>query len=235
MKKLTNDEFIIRLSKLYGTRYDLSKVNYTGVDGKVTLVCDVHGPWQRMAQKELLGCGCPRCNMSNIGKNREYNRLKTTTEFIAESKTVHGDVYDYSLVEYKNSDTKVKIICPAHGVFEQLPWGHLKYGCRQCGVHKSKIEKEWLASFNIPSMIPQYKLPVLHFTVDGFDPATNTVYEFYGDYWHGNPKKFASHKINKQTPKQKSFGQLYKETLLRESNIKAAGYNFVSIWESDYR
>lgn len=27
------------------------------------------------------------------------------------------------------------------------------------------------------------------FKVDGFDPIINTIYEFYGDFWHGNPKK----------------------------------------------
>jgi hypothetical protein len=27
----------------------------------------------------------------------------------------------------------------------------------------------------------------LSLSLDGFDPRTNTIYEFYGDYWHGNP------------------------------------------------
>jgi hypothetical protein len=36
-------------------------------------------------------------------------------------------------VDYKNSDTKVKIICPIHGVFEQAPSIHLKNGgCPFC-------------------------------------------------------------------------------------------------------
>ena len=41
------------------------------------------------------------------------NRM-TIEEFIKKAKAVHGDKYDYSLVEYKNSITKVKIICPIH-------------------------------------------------------------------------------------------------------------------------
>lgn len=50
----------------------------------------------------------------------------TTEEFIKRAKEVHGDKYDYSFVEYVNSSTKVKIICPKHGIFEQTPNKHLK-------------------------------------------------------------------------------------------------------------
>ena len=43
----------------------------------------------------------------------------TTKEFIKKVKVVHGDKYDYSLADYKNTYTKIKIICPVHGIFEQ--------------------------------------------------------------------------------------------------------------------
>ena len=41
----------------------------------------------------------------------------TTQEFIEKAKLVHGDKYDYSKVDYVNSQTKVCIICPIHGEF----------------------------------------------------------------------------------------------------------------------
>lgn len=235
MKIITTEIIKSRLSTLYNTTYDLSLVNYTGMNNKITLVCVKHGPWSRMAQKELIGKGCPKCNIENIGKNRLYNKLKTTEEFLIEAVCVHGDIYNYSLVDYKNSNTKIQIICPSHGIFRQLPWGHLKYGCRSCGVHKSKVEKRWISSLNNSRIIQQFKIAELGFTVDGYDPLTKTVYEFYGDYWHGNPKKFDPNKINTRTPKQKTFGLLYQDTLIREEQIKNAGYNLVSIWESDFR
>lgn len=57
----------------------------------------------------------------------------TIEDFIQKAKEVHGDKYDYSLVEYKNSSTKIKIICPKHGVFEQTPNNHLSgCGCLSC-------------------------------------------------------------------------------------------------------
>lgn len=240
MKKLTNDDIIARLNKLYNYKYDLSKVDYTGQNGKLTLICPLHGEWSKMAQKIFAYgnskvSGCPHCNYKNAVKNRSYNKLKTTEQFVEQAKRVHGNIYDYSLINYINTDTKVRIICPSHGPFDQLPWGHLKYGCRQCNIHKSKVEKRWLTSLNNKNIVHQYKIPGTNYVVDGFDPITNTIYEFYGDYWHGNPKKFPPLKINTKTPKNKTFGELYQDTLVREQNLRNMGYTVISMWESDFR
>ena len=42
-------------------------------------------------------------------------------QFISKSNIIHNGKYDYSLVEYINTNTKVSIICPNHGVFNQTP------------------------------------------------------------------------------------------------------------------
>lgn len=62
------------------------------------------------------------------------SKRKTKEEFIADAKRVHGDKYDYSLVEYVNNHTKVKVICPKHGVFQVRPGDHLLLasGCWKC-------------------------------------------------------------------------------------------------------
>ena len=65
-------------------------------------------------------------------------------QFVKKSRLVHGDKFNYDLVEYKNVRTFVKIICPNCGVFEQLPWTHMKgVGCLKCNLQtKDKfIEK----------------------------------------------------------------------------------------------
>jgi very-short-patch-repair endonuclease len=61
-------------------------------------------------------------------------RKSTTPEFIEKAKSVHGDKYDYSQVNYKNSSTPIKIICPIHGEFTQTPDRHVnqKSGCNKC-------------------------------------------------------------------------------------------------------
>lgn len=62
----------------------------------------------------------------------------TNDDFIIRAKGVHGDKYDYSMVDYKGYHVKVAIICPVHGVFWQLPGSHLKgCGCPICA--KSKL------------------------------------------------------------------------------------------------
>ena len=58
-------------------------------------------------------------------------------EFIEKAITVHGEEYDYSKVEYKNTKTKVCIICPEHGEFYQNPSKHLLgQGCPKCRYKK---------------------------------------------------------------------------------------------------
>lgn len=50
--------------------------------------------------------------------------------FIRKSKIIHKNFYDYSMCEYDNSTSKVKIICPKHGEFLQEPRIHLSgKGC----------------------------------------------------------------------------------------------------------
>ncbi|MBP3631249.1 MAG: hypothetical protein J6J23_07215, partial [Clostridia bacterium] len=59
------------------------------------------------------------------------------------SQETHGDKYDYSKVVYKNINTKVTIICPIHGEFEQIGMNHiLGQGCPKCagkGLNQDEI------------------------------------------------------------------------------------------------
>lgn len=65
----------------------------------------------------------------------------TTDCFIKRAKEVHGDVYDYSKVNYVNNHTKVCIMCPVHGEFWQRPNDHLNgYGCNKCGIIKTNLK-----------------------------------------------------------------------------------------------
>ena len=67
--------------------------------------------------------------------------------------------------------------------------------------------------------------------VDGYCYETNTVYEFHGDYWHGNPKRFDPNDINKTNGK--TYGELYTKTMERDQKIRDLGYNLIVKWESD--
>lgn len=71
----------------------------------------------------------------------------TTAQWIERARAVHGDKYDYSLVEYVDFKTKLVIICPQHGAFEQTPAAHVsaKQRCRACVGLVSPSRSEWIA------------------------------------------------------------------------------------------
>lgn len=61
----------------------------------------------------------------------------TTADFIQRAREVHGDRYDYTKVLYVAAKSKVIIICPEHGEFEQQPTNHyIGHGCPECGGNK---------------------------------------------------------------------------------------------------
>jgi len=78
----------------------------------------------------------------------------TTEEFIKKARSVHGDKYNYSKVDYINKRTKVCIICPEHGEFWQRPGDHLSgNGCYHCGRKKCLGKKVTTESFIKDAML----------------------------------------------------------------------------------
>ena len=134
-KKLTQEEFITRAKEIHGDKYDYSKIVYKNAVTDICIICPEHGEFWQRAGHHLKGCGCPKCSAVNSGNDRR----KTTEDFIARAKEVHGDKYDYSNVVYKNANDKVIIICPEHGEFLCKPSKHLSgRGCPKCaGKYKT--------------------------------------------------------------------------------------------------
>jgi len=131
MKK-TTDECIRDFHKVHNNKYDYSKVEYVNSNTKVCIICPIHGEFWQTPNKHLMGRGCPYC---------ARNIRKTTEQCIEDFKKIHGDKYDYSLMQYKANNQKVKIICPIHGEFEQTPSAHLLgCGCPKCGKESSKVK-----------------------------------------------------------------------------------------------
>ena len=136
--RVSQEEIINRFKKVHGDRYDYSKTNYQTSAQKVIIICKKHGEFEQLPPAHEKGHGCAHC--AGCGR-------RTQKEAIQEFQSVHGDRYDYSLVDYKGVDYKVKIICKKHGVFEQLAYDHMKgYNCRQCSIeeHPSHQIKDWV-------------------------------------------------------------------------------------------
>lgn len=82
-------------------------------------------------------------------------------------------------------------------------------------------------------MIKSYRFGIgkKKFESDGYDPTTNTLYEFYGDMWHGNPRKFSS---NDKIFYGETYGELYRNTIERENILIKNGFNLIKIWEDEF-
>ena len=103
----------------------------------MTIICPKHGDFEQVANSHMIGRGCRKCGSEAIA---DFQRL-STEEFIVKAKEVHAGKYDYSLVDYKSAKEKVKIICSAHGVFEQIPTGHFYGGCNRCANEKNGVKQ----------------------------------------------------------------------------------------------
>ena len=121
--RLTKEEFINKSNAVHNHKYDYSLTEYINSNTKVKIICPIHGEFKQNTNSHMKGIGCAKCSNQYLDKNF----------FIEKSEKIHGNKYDYSLVEYINNATKVKIICSIHGVFEQIPNAHLNgNGCLKC-------------------------------------------------------------------------------------------------------
>ena len=71
--------------------------------------------------------------------------------------------------------------------------------------------------------------------VDGYDPQTQTVYEFNGCFWHGCPRchpenRHAKHAVNPD----RTMEELWRATLAKEAALRLGGYTLEVMWECDW-
>jgi hypothetical protein len=228
------EKFIEKANIIHNFKYDYSEANYIGNHTDVKIICPIHGSFPQAPSNHLQGNGCPDCGLEQGAFKRSSSAAEN---FIEKANLVHNFKYDYCNVNYIGAKTEVEIICSVHGSFPQKPTDHLQgKGCPSCTHIISKPETAWLDSLNVPND-PEHrqvriKIDNKIFKIDGFSPETNTIYEFDGDYYHGNPKKYPPNKVNPTN--KKTFGELYARTLNKQSILKTAGYTVISIWESDY-
>jgi hypothetical protein len=135
MGRFNEKLFIEKFSEIKSGSYD-----YLGYEnGLVKFLCKKHDLIGYATPSHLLRKGgCVECAKE---KRKEWNDLQNKNareSFIEKAKQIHGEKFDYSKVNYINSQTKVSIICPIHGEFEMLPNAHLRgEGCKKCGIEHS--------------------------------------------------------------------------------------------------
>jgi hypothetical protein len=191
---------------------------------------------------------CHKMKECNICKDIRNNNIRLNN-FLKEANIIHNNFYKYDEVKELNrlKDT-IKIYCPTHKIyFSQIAQNHLNgQGCIVCAnIKYSRKQIRWL---KLKSIIDnthiQHILNDGEYTidlknknerkksVDGYSVELNKVYEFHGDYWHGNPKKFNKKDINPHC--NKTYGELYKKTKQRINKIKNLEYIVEEMWEYDW-
>lgn len=230
------NNFIQQANEVHENKYDYSKVFYINNKTDVIIICSKHGeflisPKMHIGIGNKLPGGCQKCSF----EKRNYSNTKDGEQFVKDAKVIHGDLFDYSKVNYNHSKNKVEIICKKHGSFWQTPNSHLRgIGCAKCVGHISKMETEWLDFLKIPNdnnhrnvMIPG----IGQLRVDGY--FQGKAYEFHGSFWHGCPETFPDRKAINPISKL-SFDFLYKRTLKKDQLIRSLGYDLIVMWEKDW-
>jgi hypothetical protein len=185
-----NNDFIMLANKIHNNKYDYSLVKYINNKIKIKIICHLHGVFEQTPNNHISKKSiCPIC--------KYQNQLSNTILFVEKSKKLHNNKYDYSLVEYKDCKTKVEIICPSHGSFEQYPYIHLtNHGCPKCNDSIGiKIISKYLEDNNI-KFVREYQIPECKYIkplyFDFYLPTLNILIEYNGkqhyesvNYWGG--------------------------------------------------
>ena len=161
-------------------------------------------------------------------KSPEYRqrRVLSTEQFTARSRAIHGDKYDYSLVNFDvvARNAKVKIVCRIHGVFEQRPFWHCIYGngCPNCKTIISKPHQEiidYIRSIYDGQMIINDR-KIIGFELDIVLPDLKFAIEFNGNWYH-------SHYDSKHLSKYLHH--------IKASKSRRAGIDLFQIFEYDWK
>lgn len=235
----TTEEFIKIARCVHGDDtyiYDLVDC-LNGDHVKVTIICPSHGTFEQKPFNHLHGRGCFKCAARRVIE-------LCGDKFITDAENVHGvGTYDYKDLNYTGSANKIVLYCKKHGKFEIVAGKHLSgQGCLECFciANYSKISLEWLKYMSSQrnefiqhaGNIGEFFVPDTRYKADGYCKDSNTVFEFHGSYFHGDPRKYNSGDINPTSGI--TYGELYQKTLLKEKKIRELGYNYIEMWESEW-
>lgn len=97
------------------------------------------------------------------------------------------------------------------------------------------MEIRWLNLLSVPMEFRQKTIKIngKNIRTDAADVDKKIAWEFYGDFWHGNLKKFDPNEKNTVT--KCTYGELNSKVVDREKTLRDAGYTVISIWESDFK
>jgi hypothetical protein len=221
-KLLTNQEIINDFNKVHNNKFNYSLVDYKNTYTKIKIICPIHGIFEQLPSHHKRGIGCKGCFKDKI--------TSSIDKFIIKSNLIHNNKFNYSLVNYINAHTKVKIICKKHGIFEQTPNKHLcGRGCPICNESKGEKEiKTFLINNNINYKTQKtfekcfYKQKL---KFDFYLPKYNICIEYDGD------QHYTMYRFEKDDSKLKirKIRDKIKNKYCKENNIKLIRLNPTNI------
>jgi len=221
-QKKGSDEFIRQSRERFGDKFNYSKVDYKNNKTKVTLICPIHGEFKITPASHLKSIyGCLKCG--NEAAKKAITKDKS--HFIKKATAVHGDKYDYSKVDYKDSHTKVCIICPKHGEFWQTPFNHInEHGCPKCVRQISKWEQEvydFIISLGVDAEHSNREI-LDGREIDIYLPEEHIGIECDGLRWHNEthkPKNYHLEKTNACKDKGVRLIHIFEDEWVHNSEI----------------
>jgi len=72
LKKRSNADVVIKKAReVHGDKYDYSKVKYTKMTEKCTIICDCGNEFEQLFSSHLNGRGCPKCSCSGFDSGKK--------------------------------------------------------------------------------------------------------------------------------------------------------------------
>jgi hypothetical protein len=237
MSKRSNKEEFLSKIKLIpqhkGKGYTYENFVYITNKTKSTVTCPKHGDFELRPNHHLSGYGCPKCGFESMSKSK----TKSVDQFLIDVSGVekHKDKYEYKKPSYVNAKTPMDIRCiPCDFWFKQNPDNHLSgRGCPKCCNNISDPELAFLDYLTVPKRSTNRQVRIGRYKVDGLVKSRNTIYEYLGSFYHGDPRKFDKNDVN---PKTKiTYGELYEKTFERfDKLVDKTGHKIKYIWGLDW-
>ncbi len=333
------EQFIKQATNVHNGKYDYSLINYKNMQSKVTIICPIHGEFDQAPMSHVNGTGCSKCAVltrqntllaktgfkhalqNEPSKNKQEQTMiaRYGVSFASQSDIVRDKISNTLFQNYgvSNSPFESTVIRQRardsmkdrHGVEFTLQSDTLRekvtttiktrYGVDNSTrrniphhiisyytdydwlfdqyVNQNKTANQiasdlninsttilrYLHQFNIPikqqylysyksiqwieyTMIQdniniqhalnggEYQIPGTRYRADGYCKETNTIYEFHGDRFHGNPTVFAPDDVCHPFDTSITANELYNNTIIKEQTIVDMGFNLVVKWEHDY-
>ena len=207
--KLTREDFLKKAKEIHGNEYNYSLItkewwqkNYEKIKKtKIPIICKKHGVFYQTVFSHLqTKAGCQKCGIEK--STHELNKKKRISfnDFKNRFYQIHDKFYfnfdeQWWEKNYKNTYTKIPLICPDHGeFFVTINMALQGTGCSKCNESKGERKiRKYLEENNINY---KYQYPIkiknrkksLYF--DFYLPEQNIAIEYDGIFhYEDHPKQ----------------------------------------------